>query len=139
MQGVIRYFSKGERLKRKLVADNAALEVMQKEANVRKTDAETLSSINNTVDDNETKKVSTDATKNIAKAIANRQRENLERIEQSFTEKDDKKSINTATPRADIDTAKLQNKFQFSNEDPGSLIPYESQEDNLNPSEEEHE
>lgn len=34
---------------------------------------------------------------------------------------------------------KLQNKFQFSNEDPGSLIPYESQEDNLNPSEEEHE
>lgn len=139
MQGVIRYFSKGERLKRKLIADNATLEVIQKEANVRKTDAETLSSINNTVDDNETKKVSTDATKSIAKAIANRQRENLERIEQSFTEKDDKKSINTATPRADIDTAKLQNKFQFSNEDPGFLIPYESQEDNLNPSGEEHE
>lgn len=141
-QGVIRYFSKGERLKRKLQAKLTDLEVEEKEAIINNTDADTISKLDSKSIDPEVKKKVSDTSDSLLNvintSIEKRNKDAQDRIESNFKEKEVEKNIDLPKDIKQTDIENIQGAFSLSNEDPGSLIQYETQEDNLNPSEDEH-
>lgn len=137
-QGVLKFFSKDERLKRKLSADKVKVELEQEKANLNKTNAETSKANAETlktlkdIDDGTAKKEIDEGINYIAKSITDRQKNNEQKIDESFSESEEKKNISPLSKDISKDAEKITSKFKLSNEDPGSSLQYESQEDSLN-------
>ena len=133
-QGIIRYFSKDEKLKRKLLAEKVKTELTQEKANIDNTDADTLNKLK---DVNKTNPDVKEITDYIVKSVKERQLNNLDRINTAFSESEETKNIAPTNESIENDAEKVVSDFKLSNEDPGSLIQYENQADSLNiPSEE---
>lgn len=130
-QGVLKFFSKGERLKRKLSADEVITELDQKRADVNKTDAETLKTLKE-IDSGKAKETINEGVDYIAKAIKDRQKNNKQRIKEGFSESENEKNISPISKDIRKDAEDVISKLKLSNEDPGSSIQYENQEDSLN-------
>ncbi|MEE6725526.1 hypothetical protein PS391_04360 [Pediococcus acidilactici] len=135
LQGVIRYFSKDERLKRKLEITNKQIKEEANKAEIANKDADTLTKLGQLPNNKSQQKSINDATSRIANSIAQRYSENSEKIERNFLEKE-QRVTNMINESFDGTQAEIvKGKLKLSNENPGTLIPYESQTDNLNPSE----
>lgn len=130
-QGVLKFFSKGERLKRKLSANEIITELDQKRADVNKTDAETLKTLKE-IDSGKAKETINEGVDYIAKAIKDRQKNNKQRIKEGFSESENEKNISPISKDIRKDAEDVISKLKLSNEDPGSSIQYENQEDSLN-------
>ena len=129
-QGVFRFFSKGEKLKRKLSAEKVKIELEQKQANVTKTYAETLKDLKDVADEKSTKSINESAYY-IAKSIEARQKNDQDRINKGFSEKEAEKDLPSLPKDIQDDAEKVVSLFKLSNENPGSSIQYENQEDSL--------
>lgn len=135
-QGIIKFFSKDEKLKRKLSVEQTKVELDQKKADLSKRDIETLKQIKE-IKDGKTNKDIDEATSYIAKAIRERAQKNQQKIDESFTQSEEEKNIPTPSKDVSEDAKKVVNLFKLSDENPGSLIQYESQSDSLTAPEEE--
>lgn len=131
-QGIIRYFSKSEKLKRKLSADRVLTDLIQTKADIDKTDAETLAKLNEITDDEDTKNDINEGIDYIVKSLKARQENNSKRLEEAFSEYEEKEKITPTKVNVESDAEKVVSDLKISNEDPGSLIQYESQKDSLN-------
>lgn len=129
-QGVFRFFSKGEKLKRKLSAEKVKIELEQNQANVTKTYAETLKDLKDVADEKSTKSINESAYY-IAKSIEARQKNDQDRINKGFSEKEAEKDLPSLPKDIQDDAEKVVSLFKLSNENPGSSIQYENQEDSL--------
>ena len=135
-QGIIRFFSKSERLKRKLKTEEIQLNLDQEKANLNKIDAETLKDLKD-IDEGHAKKSINESAYYIAKAIEERQKNNEQRITEGFSEDSIKKDISSSFKNVRKNAEKVVSKFKLSNENPGTSIQYENQEDSLSVPEEE--
>ena len=132
-QGIIRYFSKGERLKRSLSVENEKLKTQNSRAALNNKNADTLAKLNEiNPNSKQVKEASDQLAKSIQLEIARRSSVNTQRIEEGFSEEIQKENITPPTKVDTNDVEKTLNDFKLSNENPGSLLPYETQEDNLN-------
>lgn len=129
-QGVFRFFSKGERLKRKLAAEKIQIEAAQDKANVDKTDVEILKGIKD-IDDGKAAKSISESAYYIAKSVEARQKNNQARINKGFSEQETEKKLPPLPKDVQNDAEKVVSLFKLSNENPGSSIQYENQEDSL--------
>lgn len=135
LQGVFRYFSKGERLKRKLEAENVLADFETKKATIQNTDADTLKKLSELgVDTTEEKEALSETSQRIINALNNRYSENQTKITRGFSSDTITKNLAIPDNLQKDEIGQVQDKFKLSNENPGSAISFETQEDNLSPS-----
>jgi predicted Mrr-cat superfamily restriction endonuclease len=123
-QGVFKYFSKDGKRERKL-------DLEEKQARINNMNADSVNKLNSNSDE------SIKLKDKIIKSISNSmdKDEKTKKINKRFTNKVEKKNINISENAQNVDKNKLQKDFKLSNENPGVSIQFESQKDNLIPSE----